>query len=83
MLPKAALMPPWAATVWDRVGNNFEMHAVFRPASARPTEARRPAPPAPTTRALLGHQSIVLREKRRDRLVVMVNNRYVKGISKF
>ena len=44
-------MPPCAATVCDRVGNSFEIHAVFRPASAQPMAARRPAPPAPTTTA--------------------------------
>lgn len=26
MLPSAALMPPCAATVWERVGNSFVMH---------------------------------------------------------
>ena len=26
MLPSAALMPPWAATVWERVGNSLVMH---------------------------------------------------------
>lgn len=52
MLPSAALMPPCAATVWDRVGKSFDTHAVFSPASVRPTAARSPAPPAPTTRAL-------------------------------
>ena len=49
MLPSAALMPPWAATVWLRVGNSLVMQAVDRPLSARPSVARRPAPPAPTT----------------------------------
>ena len=49
MLPSAALMPPCAATVWLRVGNTLVMHAVFRPFSAMPKVARRPAPPAPTT----------------------------------
>lgn len=31
---------------------NLVTHAVLRPASVRPTAARRPAPPAPTTMAL-------------------------------
>lgn len=52
MLPNAALMPPCAATVCDRVGNSLDTHAVLSPASVRPTAARRPAPPAPTTMAL-------------------------------
>lgn len=26
MLPSAALMPPWAATVWERVGKSLVMH---------------------------------------------------------
>ena len=49
MLPRAADMPPWAATVWLRVGNTLVRHAVDSPASARPNVARNPAPPAPTT----------------------------------
>ena len=48
MLPSAAEMPPCAATVWLRVGKTLVMQAVDRPASARPSVARRPAPPAPT-----------------------------------
>ena len=42
-------MPPWAATVWLRVGNTFVTHAVERPRAASPRVARSPAPPAPTT----------------------------------
>jgi hypothetical protein len=49
MLPSEALMPPCAATVWLRVGNTLVMQAVVSPASARPSVARRPAPPAPIT----------------------------------
>ena len=49
MLPSEALIPPWAATVWDRVGKTLVTHAVFKPAVASPKVARRPAPPAPTT----------------------------------
>ena len=49
MTPSAALMPPCAATVWLRVGNTLVMQAVDSPASASPSVARRPAPPAPTT----------------------------------
>ena len=49
MLPSAAAMPPCAATVCERVGNTLVMQAVFKPASAQPTTARRPEPPAPTT----------------------------------
>ena len=44
----AAATPPWAATVCERVGNTLVMQAVRRPASAHPSVARRPAPPAPT-----------------------------------
>merc|ERR1711963_1048323 len=51
MLPRAALMPPCAATVWLRVGKSLEIQAVLKPASARPKAARRPEPPAPTTSA--------------------------------
>jgi hypothetical protein len=47
--PSAALIPPCAATVCDRVGKSFDIQAVLKPASARPKAARRPAPPAPTT----------------------------------
>ncbi len=42
-------MPPWAATVWLRVGKTLVMQAVFSPAAAQPRAARRPEPPAPTT----------------------------------
>ena len=51
MLPRAALMPPCAATVCERVGKSLVMHAVLRPCSDKPMAARRPAPPAPTTTA--------------------------------
>ena len=49
ILPSAAAMPPWAATVCERVGNTLEMQAVRKPASLAPTTARKPEPPAPTT----------------------------------
>ena len=42
-------MPPWAATVWERVGNTLVRQAVFRPAAPVPSVARSPDPPAPTT----------------------------------
>ena len=48
MLPSEAAMPPWAATVWLRVGNTLVTQAVFRPDEAMPSAARSPAPPAPT-----------------------------------
>ena len=51
MFPKAALIPPYAATVWDLVGNNLEIQAVLNPYSDRPKAALKPAPPAPTTTA--------------------------------
>lgn len=51
MLPRAALIPPWAATVCDRVGNNLLITAVRKPSCTRPKAARKPAPPAPTTTA--------------------------------
>ena len=49
MLVSDAAMPPWAATVCERVGNTLEMQAVLKPCSAMPSVARSPAPPAPTT----------------------------------
>src|SRR5882762_889730 len=49
MLPSAAPIPPCAATVCERVGNTLESTATLKPASANCSEARRPAPPAPTT----------------------------------
>ena len=49
MLPSEALIPPWAATVWLRVGKTLEMQPVLRPFWARPKVARKPAPPPPTT----------------------------------
>src|SRR3954469_6098381 len=48
MLPSEAPMPPWAATVCERVGNTLESTATFRPARASCSEARMPEPPAPT-----------------------------------
>ena len=38
-----------AAEVWLLVGNTFEIHAVFNPASLKPTAALSPEPPAPST----------------------------------
>ena len=49
MLPSAAPIPPWAATVWLRVGNTFVTQAVRSPAATIPSVARSPEPPAPTT----------------------------------
>ena len=49
MLPRAAEMPPWAATVWERVGKTLVTQATFSPCWAAPRAARRPEPPAPTT----------------------------------
>src|SRR5512132_627220 len=51
MLPSDAPMPPCAATVCDRVGNTLESTATLRPASASCSDARIPAPPAPTISA--------------------------------
>src|SRR3974390_3310577 len=51
MLPRAAPMPPCAATVWERVGNTFESTATRRPAWASSSAPRMPAPPAPTITA--------------------------------
>src|SRR4029434_3710936 len=49
MLPSAAPIPPCAPTVCERVGNTFESTATDRSASASCSDARIPAPPAPTT----------------------------------
>ena len=49
IFPKAAEIPPCAADVWLRVGKTFEIHAVFKPASDKPTAALKPEPPAPRT----------------------------------
>src|SRR5208283_2281146 len=51
MLPSAAPMPPCAATVCDRVGKTFDSTATDSPCWASCSEARMPAPPAPTTMA--------------------------------
>src|ERR1700675_4249501 len=51
MLPSAAPMPPCAATVCERVGNTFESTATRSPARASSSDARMPAPPAPTMTA--------------------------------
>src|SRR5664279_5220545 len=49
MLPSDAPMPPCAATVCERVGNTLDNTATDNPASASCSDARMPAPPAPTT----------------------------------
>ena len=49
ILPSEAEMPPWAATVWLRVGKTLVTQATFSPCWAAPRAARRPEPPAPTT----------------------------------
>ncbi len=49
ILPSEAEMPPWAATVCDRVGKTLVTQATFSPSRAAPSAARRPEPPAPTT----------------------------------
>ena len=49
LMAMRAAMPPCAATVCERVGKTLVIQAVFRPAAAMPSVARRPAPPAPTT----------------------------------
>lgn len=51
IFPKAAFIPPCAATVWDLVGKSFVITAVLKPSCTKPKAARRPAPPAPTTTA--------------------------------
>src|SRR6201988_2381247 len=48
MLPSEAPMPPWAATVCDRVGNTLDSTQTDRPARASCSDARIPEPPAPT-----------------------------------
>src|ERR1700722_3090512 len=48
MLPSEAPMPPWAATVCERVGNTLDSTQTDRPARASCSEARIPEPPAPT-----------------------------------
>src|SRR4249920_3164110 len=51
ILPSAAPMPPCAATVCERVGKTFERTATRSPACAASSDARIPAPPAPTITA--------------------------------
>ena len=45
----AQVIPPWADTVCERVGNTLEISAVLKPDCAICREARMPAPPPPTT----------------------------------
>src|SRR5690349_20832038 len=51
MLPSDAPMPPCAATVCERVGNTLDSTATVSPAAASCSDARIPAPPAPTISA--------------------------------
>src|SRR5258705_5339965 len=48
-LASGAAMPPWAATVCERVGKTFDSTATLRLARASSSAARIPEPPAPTT----------------------------------
>src|SRR5690606_31941621 len=48
-LAMAQVMPPWADTVWERVGNTWVITAVLKPDGAICSAARIPAPPPPTT----------------------------------
>src|SRR6267154_1445290 len=50
-LASGAAIPPWAATVWERVGKTFDSTATFRLERASSSAARMPEPPAPTTMA--------------------------------
>src|SRR5574340_23692 len=50
-LPSAAVMPPWAETVWERVGNTLDASATLKSDLASCSAARRPAPPPPTITA--------------------------------
>src|SRR6185503_13013385 len=50
-LASGAAMPPWAATVCERVGNTLVSTAVLRPERDSSSAARMPEPPAPTTMA--------------------------------
>jgi len=74
--PKAALIPPCAATVCDLVGNNLVIHATLNPASAKPNAALNPAPPAPTTMAsyscsIIGYEEVEVFDWNEDDLVVV------------
>src|SRR6185312_13173573 len=51
MLPSDAPMPPCAATVCERVGKTFDSTATDSPAADNCSDARMPAPPAPTISA--------------------------------
>jgi len=51
LFPRAALIPPYAATVCDLVGNSLLKQAVLKPCSTNPTAALSPAPPPPITKA--------------------------------
>src|SRR5689334_21613277 len=67
MLPSAAPMPPCAATVCERVGNTFESTATRSPACASSSDARMPAPPAPTITASNLRTAIVISASPQDR----------------
>jgi hypothetical protein len=67
MLPSAAPTPPCAATVCERVGKTFERTATRSPACAASSEARIPAPPAPTITASNLRTGIVMSAPPQDR----------------
>src|SRR5690606_41313457 len=47
-LAMAKVIPPWAGTVCERVGNTFEIMAVLYPACQSCKPARKSEPPPPT-----------------------------------
>src|SRR6478672_6530601 len=67
MLPSAAPMPPWAATVCERVGKTFESTATRRPWLASSSAARSPEPPAPTMTASNLRMGVVISSPPQDR----------------
>src|SRR6476659_1386761 len=64
MLPSDAPMPPCAATVCERVGKTLDSTATLIPASASWSDARMPAPPAPTINASKRRVGSFIRERR-------------------
>src|SRR6187402_741376 len=70
--PRGAATPPSAITVWALPSSDLQTSPTLAPAAAASIAARRPAPPAPTTRTSWGwrsSRSIIVPRSEADRRV--------------
>src|SRR3990167_8747095 len=73
-LPSAALMPPCAATVCERVGKTLETTATCASPCASCSAARSPPPPAPMTRQSKRRRAMVfIKVILKDELEILIS----------